>query len=61
MNPDRPSPRYRTAAALRAALDARLATAAAARMIDVGRLRRQVAFERLLVRLAADTSSGRPG
>jgi hypothetical protein len=45
---------YATPAALRAALEHRLSVEASARGVDVGRLRRQVAFERLLVRLAAD-------
>jgi hypothetical protein len=44
---------YRSAAALRAGLEARLVAQARSRSIDLGRLRRQVAFERLLVRLAA--------
>jgi len=62
MTRDRPQPRvYGTATALRAALEDRLAAEATARAVDVGRLRRQVAFERLLVRLAADPSSGGPG
>lgn len=44
---------YRTPAALRAGLEARMEAEARSRGIDLGRLRRQVAFERLLVRLAA--------
>jgi hypothetical protein len=52
---------YGTATALRAALEDRLAAEATARAVDVGRLRRQVAFERLLVRLGAHSSSGGPG
>jgi hypothetical protein len=52
---------YGTATALRAALEDRLTAEAAARAVDVGRLRRQVAFERLLVRLTADRPSGGPG
>lgn len=43
---------YRTPAGLRAGLQARLVTEARSREIDPGRLGRQVAFERLLVRLA---------
>jgi hypothetical protein len=60
MTPDNDScqPR-RTPSALLAALNARLRTAADQRAIDVNRLRRQVAFERILVRLAADGSSVR--
>jgi predicted nucleotidyltransferase component of viral defense system len=51
---DRALPRsYPTPAAFRVALEARLAVEAANRAVDLGRLRRQVAFERLLVRLAA--------
>jgi Nucleotidyl transferase AbiEii toxin, Type IV TA system len=42
---------YRTPAALRAGLEAHLAAEARSRGIDPQRLRRQVAFERLLVRL----------
>ncbi|MBP2476298.1 putative nucleotidyltransferase component of viral defense system [Crossiella equi] len=41
-------------AALRARLDARLKTDSADRAIDVNRLRRQLAFERILVRLGED-------
>ncbi|HSV67183.1 MAG TPA: nucleotidyl transferase AbiEii/AbiGii toxin family protein [Mycobacteriales bacterium] len=53
-----PRPRgYRTTAAFRAGLEARLTTESADRGLDVNRLRRQVAFERLLVRLAADQTA----
>ncbi|HVQ89471.1 MAG TPA: nucleotidyl transferase AbiEii/AbiGii toxin family protein [Mycobacteriales bacterium] len=53
-----PAPgRYLTSQALRAALDSRLMNEVRSRNIDVGRLRRQVAFERLLVRLAAADGS----
>jgi predicted nucleotidyltransferase component of viral defense system len=45
---------YETASALRDGLDARLAAEALRRGVDVNRLRRQVGFERLLVRLSAD-------
>ena len=44
-------PRYATAAALRAALEIRLNTMAAEQGLDLQRLRRQVAFDRLLCRL----------
>ena len=43
---------YGTAQAFRQALEARLMTQAKATGVDLGRLRRQVAFERLLARLA---------
>jgi hypothetical protein len=45
---------YATTPALRAALEARLMAQAQAQAIEVGRLHRQVAFERILVRRAAD-------
>ncbi|HEX7661271.1 MAG TPA: nucleotidyl transferase AbiEii/AbiGii toxin family protein [Pseudonocardiaceae bacterium] len=51
--------RARTPPALLAALNNRLRAEAAARGIDVNRLRRHVAFERLLIRLAADNTDGR--
>jgi hypothetical protein len=51
-------PRH-TPSALLAALNARLRTAADERVTDVNRLRRQVAFERILVRLAADDPGDR--
>jgi len=47
---------YQTPSALRDGLEARLAAEATRRGIDVNRLRRQVGFERLLVRLSADTT-----
>jgi nucleotidyltransferase AbiEii toxin of type IV toxin-antitoxin system len=47
---------FRTPAALRAGLEARLVAEAESRAVEVDRVRRQVAFERLLVRLR-----GRPG
>ena len=47
---------YRTPSALRDGLEASLAAEAAGRHVDPNRLRRHVAFERLLLRLAADTS-----
>ncbi|MGH8906360.1 MAG: hypothetical protein ACRD0K_07565 [Egibacteraceae bacterium] len=43
--------RYASAAALRAALEARLAAESREAGIDLQRLRRRVVFERLLVRL----------
>jgi predicted nucleotidyltransferase component of viral defense system len=50
-----PEPRvYKTPAALRDGLEARLAVTARRSGADVGRLRRRVVFERLLVRLSAD-------
>ncbi len=49
---------YDTPAAFRAALEARLANDARDRRVDLGRLRRRVAVERLLVRLAS-TRDGR--
>jgi hypothetical protein len=49
---------YGSPVALRAALEHRLSVEATARAVDLGRLRRQVAFERMLVRLVADSSSG---
>jgi hypothetical protein len=51
---------YRTPSALRDGLEASLAAEAAGRHVDPNRLRRHVAFERLLLRLAADTSGGAP-
>lgn len=45
---------YATAFAFRRALEDRLATASKAENIDLQRMRRQVAFDRLLVRLFAD-------
>jgi hypothetical protein len=50
--------RYRSALALRDGLEARLSAEAASRGIDPNRLRRHVAFERLLLRLAADLANG---
>jgi hypothetical protein len=62
MTRDRERPHaYRTPTAFRAALEDRLTAEAAARAVDPGRLRRQVAFERLLVRLTADSPHGPPG
>jgi len=51
---------YRSPLALRDALEASLATEAAGRGVDPNRLRRHVAFERLLLRLAADAPNGAP-
>ena len=45
---------YATASAFRRALEDRLAAASKAENIDLQRLRRQVAFDRLLVRLFAE-------
>jgi hypothetical protein len=45
--------RYQTARAFRIALEARLKQTAQARHLDLMRLRRQVAFDRLLARLFA--------
>lgn len=50
-------PRYATPAALRAALESRLNSRAAAEGLDVNRLRRQVAFDRLLCRLFRQADS----
>ena len=47
---------YKSPAALRDGLEARLAAEALRRRVDVNRLRRQVGCERLLVRLAANTT-----
>jgi hypothetical protein len=61
MNRSDQQPRsYRAPAAFRAALEDRLTAEAAARAVDLARLHRQVAFERLLVRLAADSPRGAP-
>lgn len=46
--------RYQSASAFRAALEARLKNTSLGEQSDLGRLRRQVAFERLLARLIAD-------
>lgn len=51
---------YRTPLALRDALEASLGSEATSRSVDPNRLRRHVAFERLLLRLAADTADGEP-
>jgi hypothetical protein len=48
---------YKTAAALRTALEDRLAKIAVAENIDLQRLRRQVAFDRLLARLGSVPNS----
>lgn len=53
----KPPRHYASAAAFRAALEARLQTIARAEGIDLQRLRRQVSFDRLLVRLFADKSA----
>ncbi len=54
--------RYSTPGALRAAIDQRLVTQANESGTDIARLRRRIAFERLLVRFAAPTSpSESPG
>lgn len=49
--------RYQTARAFRAALEDRLKQLARAQGIDLMRLRRQIAFDRLLVRLFAEPDS----
>ncbi|HZC07214.1 MAG TPA: nucleotidyl transferase AbiEii/AbiGii toxin family protein [Ktedonobacterales bacterium] len=51
---------YQTARAFRAALEERLKQAARAQSIDLMRLRRQVAFDRLLARLFSDSESAPP-
>jgi hypothetical protein len=51
---------YRTPSSLRDGLEASLAAEAVGHHLDPNRLRRHVAFERLLLRLAADTASGAP-
>jgi len=51
---------YASPSALRDGLEASLAAEAATRRIDPNRLRRHVAFERLLLRLAADAPGGAP-
>lgn len=51
---------YRTPSALRDGLEASLAAEAEVRRVDPNRLRRHVAFERLLLRLAADTAGDAP-
>jgi hypothetical protein len=51
---------YRTPVALRDGLEASLGAEAVASRVDPNRLRRHVAFERLLLRLAADTLDGAP-
>ena len=51
---------YRTPVALRDGLEASLSVEALSRRLDPNRLRRHVAFERLLLRLAADTAGGAP-
>jgi Nucleotidyl transferase AbiEii toxin, Type IV TA system len=51
---------YRTPVALRDGLEASLSVEALRRHVDPNRLRRHVAFERLLLRLAADTADGAP-
>ena len=53
----KPPRQYASAAAFRAALEARLQTIAKAEGIDLQRLRRQVSFDRLLVRLFADKNA----
>lgn len=54
---DQPGRRYATALSFRQALEARLNAAAVSSGTDPGRLRRQVAFERLLSRLASSQPS----
>jgi hypothetical protein len=54
---DQPGRRYATAFSFRQALETRLNAAAVASGTDPGRLRRQVAFERLLARLASSRPS----
>jgi hypothetical protein len=57
-----PAPRqYATARALRAALEARLLDRALRDLVDLQRLRRQVAFDRLLARMFAPANGGRDG
>jgi hypothetical protein len=51
---------YRTPTALRDGLEASLGAEALSCRVDPNRLRRHVAFERLLLRLAADTANGTP-
>jgi hypothetical protein len=51
---------YRTPLALRDGLEASLSVEALSQRVDPNRLRRHVAFERLLLRLAADTAGGAP-
>src|SRR5260370_1378450 len=51
---------YRTPLALRDGLEASLGAEAVSSHVDPNRLRRHVAFERLLLRLAADTCNGSP-
>lgn len=51
---------YQTARAFRAALEERLKQTAHAQGIDLMRLRRQVAFDRLLARLFAESESAAP-
>ena len=53
----KPPRHYASAAAFRAALEARLQTIAKAEGTDLQRLRRQVSFDRLLVRLFADKNA----
>lgn len=53
----KPSRHYASAAAFRAALEARLQTIAKSEGIDLQRLRRQVSFDRLLARLFADKNA----
>lgn len=54
----RGSREYHTPLALRDAIEASLAAEASVRGVDPNRLRRHVAFERLLLRLAADAGDG---
>jgi hypothetical protein len=51
---------YGTPRAFRQALETRLMTQAQATGIDLGRLRRQVAFERILARLAEGPAGNPP-
>jgi hypothetical protein len=48
---------YATAAAFRVALETRLKSVAAAEVIDLQRLRRQVSFDRLLARFFAEPNA----
>ena len=52
--------RYQTARAFRAALEDRLKQTAHAQRLDLMRLRRQVAFDRLLARLFSESESDPP-
>jgi hypothetical protein len=51
---------YATAAAFRRALEERLKQTAQAEQVDINRLRRQVAFDRLLARLFQTSGNNSP-